>query len=117
LAICDCHSSGELSPSEAVASAIARIEKLDIHVNALAVQDFERALETAKAMDGTSPSPDQPLFGVPMTIKESFDIAGLPTCWGHPEFAGNIAARDAKTVAALKAAGAVFLGKSGHGAL
>lgn len=103
---------GDISPSEAVASAIARIEKLDIHVNALAVQDFERALETAKVMDGQTPSPDQPLFGVPMTIKESFDIAGLPSCWGHPEFANNIAARDARTVAKLKAAGVVFLGKS-----
>jgi amidase len=103
---------GDISPSEAIASAIARIEKLDIHINALAVQDFERALETAKAMDGQKPSPDQPLFGVPMTIKESFDIEGLPSCWGHPEFANNIAARDAKTVAKLKAAGAIFLGKS-----
>ena len=103
---------GDMSPLEAVDAAIARIEKLDTHVNALAVQDFDRALETAKAMDGQTPREDQPLFGVPMTIKESFDIAGLPSCWGHPEFADNIAQRDAKVVAALKAAGAILLGKS-----
>jgi amidase len=103
---------GEMSPSEAVDAAIARIEKLDRHVNALAVEDFERALDTAKAMDGKTPRDDQPLFGVPMTIKESFDIAGLPSCWGHPEFADNIARRDAKLVRQLKAAGAILLGKS-----
>ncbi len=103
---------GKMSPSEAVDAAIARIEKLDRHVNALAVQDFEHAIAAAKAMDSQTPCDDQPLFGVPMTIKESFDIAGLPSCWGHPEFAGNIAKRDAKMVATLKAAGAIFLGKS-----
>ena len=103
---------GELSPREAVQDAIARIERLDAHINAVVVCDFERALETAIAMDGVAPGAHQPLFGVPMTIKESFDIAGLPSCWGHERFAGNIAPRDAKLVARLKAAGAVILGKT-----
>ncbi|WP_379550970.1 amidase family protein [Qipengyuania sp. DGS5-3] len=103
---------GDMSPHEAVEDAIARIEKLDAHVNAVAVCDFERAIATAKAMDGQKPSPDQPVFGVPMTIKESFEIAGLPSCWGHQEFAGNIAAKDSVVVRQLKAAGAVFLGKT-----
>lgn len=104
--------SGDLSPSQAVDAAIARIEKLDTHVNAVVVCDFERALETAKGMDGQKPRDDQPLFGVPMTIKESFDIEGLPSCWGHTKHAGNIAKRDALTVTKLKNAGAVFLGKT-----
>ncbi|MEP3051426.1 MAG: amidase family protein [Erythrobacter sp.] len=103
---------GKLSPSEAVDAAITRIEKLDVHVNALAVADFERASDTAKTMDGQPPREDQPLFGVPMTIKESFDIAGLPTCWGHEQYAGNIAKRDAKLVTQLKDAGVIFLGKT-----
>ncbi len=103
---------GDMSPLEAVQAAIARIEKLDIHVNAVVVCDFERALETARAMDGTSPSADQPLFGVPMTVKESFDIAGLPTTFGHTQYADNIAKHDAKMVRQLKAAGAVLLGKT-----
>lgn len=104
--------SGDLSPSQAVDAAIARIEKLDTHVNAVVVCDFERALETAKGMDGQQQRDDQPLFGVPMTIKESFDIEGLPSCWGHTKHAGNIAKRDALTVTKLKNAGAVFLGKT-----
>ncbi len=103
---------GEMSPAEAVDAAIIRIEHFDGHVNALAVPDFERASEAARALDGVTPRDDQPLFGVPMTIKESFDIAGLPTSWGHTQFAGNIAKRDAKLVAKLKAAGVIFIGKS-----
>lgn len=103
---------GEISPHETVEDAIARIEQLDVHINAVAVCDFERAVATAKAMDGETPGAHQPLFGVPMTIKESFDIAGLPTCWGHRAHANNVARRDARVVARLKAAGAVFLGKT-----
>ena len=103
---------GEMSVAETVDAAIVRIEHLDIHVNALAVGDFERAVERAHALDRAGPGPDQPLFGVPMTIKESFDIAGLPSCWGHPEFKDNIARRDARVVRQLKDAGVVFLGKT-----
>lgn len=103
---------GELTPHEAVEDAIARIEHLDVHVNAVAVCDFERAIATAKAMDGQTPGGHQPLFGVPMTIKESFDIAGLPTCWGHEAHADDIARRDAKVVSRLKAAGVIFVGKT-----
>ena len=83
---------GKLSPLEAVDAMIARIEKLDGDINAVVVRDFDRARDTAKAMDGLDIMPHQPLFGVPMTIKESFDIAGLPSCWGHKQYADNIAA-------------------------
>ena len=103
---------GEISPLEAVDAAIARIEHHDAHINAVAVTDFDRARETARGMTDQPAGPDQPLFGVPMTIKESFDIAGLPTCWGHEEYADQIASRDAKVVSQLKAAGAIFLGKT-----
>ncbi|WP_427969046.1 amidase family protein [Altererythrobacter sp.] len=103
---------GELSPYEAVDAAIVRIEELDVHVNALAVGDFERAVAAAHALDGVKPREDQPLFGVPMTVKESFDIAGLPTCWGHPQFRDSIAKRDSKIVTQLKRAGAIIVGKT-----
>jgi len=103
---------GEMSAHEAIDSAIARIEHLDVHVNAVVACDFEHAIKAARAMDGQEPRPDQPIYGVPMTVKESFDVAGLPTCWGLPEFAENIAPRDAAIVQRLKAAGAVILGKT-----
>ncbi|QIQ85782.1 amidase family protein [Erythrobacter sp.] len=107
---------GRLSVAEAVDAAIVRIEHLDAEVNALAVPDFERAFETAKAMDREGPPKDggenQPLFGVPMTVKESFDVAGLQSCWGHERLTDYVPARDAELVRRLKAAGAVIIGKT-----
>lgn len=103
---------GDLSPLEAADAAIARIERLDPQVNAVVVRDFDRARAAAKALGGQSPRPDQPLFGVPMTIKEAFDIEGLPTTLGLEEYSGLIAKRDSAVVRRLKAAGAVFVGKT-----
>ena len=103
---------GEMSPYVAVEAAIARIERDDAHINAVVVTDFDRALDQARTMDVAKAGADQPLFGVPMTIKESFDIAGLPSTWGHEEYAENIATRDAHVVDRLKRAGVVFVGKT-----
>ncbi|WP_133365637.1 amidase family protein [Qipengyuania sediminis] len=102
---------GECTPFEVAERAVARIERLDAHINAVVVPDFDRALAAARAL-GETPGPHQPLFGVAMTVKESFDVAGLPTTWGHPQHAGNIARRDSVVVQRLKAAGAVILGKT-----
>lgn len=102
--------SGALSPLEATEAAIARIEALDGPINAVVIRDFERARATARAM--TAPGENQPLFGVPMTVKESFDVAGLPTCWGLAEHSGTIAKTDAVVVQRLKRGGAVILGKT-----
>ena len=103
---------GKLSPLEAVDAAIARIEAADEEINAVVVRDFERARERAQAMESASPLPHQPLFGVPMTIKESFAIEGLPSCWGLEEFAGQVAQADSTVVRQLKAAGAIIVGKT-----
>ena len=89
---------GEMSPYEAVEAAIARIERLDAHINAVVVTDFDRALERARTLTDTGFAADQPLFGVPMTIKESFDVEGLPTCWGHQAYADNIAKAGARAL-------------------
>ncbi len=103
---------GELSPHEAVDAAIVRIEHFDAQINALAVPDFDRAMETARAMDKQKPGEDQPLFGVPMTVKESFDVEGLQSCWGHNRLTDYIAPRDSELVKRLKAAGAIVIGKT-----
>lgn len=102
----------KISVAEAVDAAITRAGRLDAEICALAVPDFERACETARAMDHAPRRLDQPLFGVPMTIKESFDVAGLPTTWGHPAFKDQPAPRDSLLVKRLKAAGAVIIGKT-----
>lgn len=104
---------GQLSASEACDDAIARIEARDGPLNAVVVRDFERAREQARERDRQRAAGVRlPLLGVPMTVKESFNVAGLPTTWGLPLFKGFTAASDAVAVQRLKAAGAVILGKT-----
>lgn len=103
---------GTLSVAEAVDAAVTRVERLDAAIDALAVPRFAEAYAEAKALDAAGPRDDQPLFGVPMTIKESFDVAGLPTTFGHPQFKDQLAPHDALLVRRLKAAGAVIIGKT-----
>ena len=100
---------GDLSPLEAVDACIERIEALNGPLNAVVVKDYDRAREAAKAMDGQSPD-GRPLFGVPMTVKESFNVAGLPTTFGHLDFRDNVAQRDSRVVELLKDAGAIIVG-------
>lgn len=102
---------GALSPLEAVDAAIARIEALDGPINAVVVRDFDRARDAARALDGKT-ADGRSLFGVPMTVKESFDVAGLPTTFGHLQFKDNLVQRDARVVERLKQAGAIILGKT-----
>ncbi len=103
---------GKLNAVEAVDAAILRTDRLDCEIDALAIPNFEAAYAEARALDAAGPRPDQPLFGVPMTIKESFDVAGLPTTWGHPRFKDQPAPKDALLVRRLKAAGAIIIGKT-----
>src|SRR3954452_15370218 len=104
---------GEVSAVELTTAAIARIERLDGDINAICVRDFDRALAAAGEADAARGQGEVgPVLGVPMTIKDSFDVAGLPTTWGFPRFKDHVAAADAVAVARLKAAGAVILGKT-----
>ncbi|WP_404368957.1 amidase family protein [Sphingomonas sp. MMS24-J45] len=102
---------GETTALAECEAAIARIESGDGEINAVVVRDFDRARAAAQAIDA-GPKDNRALLGVPMTIKESFDIAGLPTSWGFAEHADHIASEDAVAVRRLKAAGAVILGKT-----
>ncbi|WP_436532748.1 amidase [Actinoplanes sp. HUAS TT8] len=104
---------GEVSAVELTTAAIARIERLDGDINAICVPDFDRALAAAGEADAARARGEAgPVLGVPMTIKDSIDIAGLPTTWGLPPFKDHVPAADAVVVARLKAAGAVILGKT-----
>ena len=104
---------GTVSAVELTESAIARIERQDGDINAVPVRDFERALLTAGDADAARARGERrPLLGVPMTVKESFNITGLPTTWGIPPFKNFVPTEDAVAVARLKHAGAVILGKT-----
>jgi amidase len=104
---------GESSARAEAEAAIARIEERDGAINAVVVRDFERALAAAEEADARLARGERaPLLGVPMTVKESFDIAGLPTTWGYTEHRDFVASEDAVAVQRLKRAGAVILGKT-----
>ena len=105
--------SRRISAVEALEQAIGRIEARDGDLNAVVVRDFERARVGAAAADVALARGDgRPLLGVPMTVKESFNVAGLPTTWGVAGVEPTRPLHDAVTVARLKASGAVVIGKT-----
>ncbi|MBP17553.1 MAG: amidase [Gammaproteobacteria bacterium] len=106
--------SKEVSALELTDMYIERVEKFDGDINAVVVKDFERGRDAAMKADEALASGRTlgPLHGVPMTIKEAYDIEGLPTTWGIPEFKDNIASEDSDSVIRFKNAGAHFFGKT-----
>jgi amidase len=105
---------GEVSSRELTELLLARVERVDPALNAVAELRREAALAEAAAADvalarGVEPGP---LHGVPVTVKEAFNVAGLRTTWGNPAFAGFVADADATVVRRLRRAGVVVVGKT-----
>ena len=89
----------KISASELLEHTIARIEALDGPINAIIVRDFDRAREAARAADAALGRGERkPLLGIPVTLKEPFNVAGLPTTWGFPQFRDFQPAEDALVV-------------------
>ena len=103
---------GEVSGVEAVEAHVTRIVQINPALNALVSERFEAAREEARTADETSRERRGPLHGVPITIKESLDVAGLPTTLGVTSRRERVALRDDPYVARLRAAGAIVLGKT-----
>jgi amidase len=104
---------GETSARAEVDAAIARIEAADGAINAVVVRDFDRARSAADVADARVAAGERlPLLGLPMTVKEAFDLTGLPTTWGLEAGRSTIASSDAVAVRRLRAAGAIILGKT-----
>lgn len=104
---------GVVTSVELTDETIARIERDDKVINAICVRDFERARAAAHNADrARARGEERPLLGIPVTVKESYHIAGLPTTWGMPAQRDYMPAEDALQVSRLKAAGAVVLGKT-----
>ncbi len=93
---------------------LERVERLNPGLNAIVVLDAERARVRAREADEALARGETwgPLHGVPMTIKESYNVAGTPTTYGQPEMRKNIAPVDALSVERLKGAGVVLFGKT-----
>ncbi|THD78039.1 MAG: amidase [Phenylobacterium sp.] len=103
----------KVSALELTDAAIGRIEARDGAINAVVVRDFDRARMAAKAADAALARGERgALLGLPMTVKESHNVAGLPCTWGFELFKDFVAPADSVGVARLKAAGAVILGKT-----
>ena len=104
----------QISAREAVAACLARIECVNPSLNAVVALRADEALRDAEAADAALARGDAvgPLHGVPVTIKDSFDTAGLVTTWGTPGRKGFVPDADATAVARLRAAGAIVLGKT-----
>jgi len=103
----------KVSAVELAQDAIARIERHDTKINAVCVRDFERALDAARAADAArGRGESRPLLGIPFTVKESYNVAGLPTTWGNPAQKDFRPPEDALAVSRVKEAGGVILGKT-----
>ena len=104
----------ERSAAEVVDAHLRRIEAVGPRVNAVVQVDGERALAQARAADAVLARGDAagPLHGVPFTVKDNIEAAGIEMTIGAPERRGVAAERDAIVVARMRAAGAILLGKT-----
>ena len=93
---------------------LQRIKRYNSRINAIIFMDVAAARKRARAADRALARGDKwgPLHGVPMTIKESFDVAGMPTTWGLTQYRNNYATKNALVVERLLTAGAVVFGKT-----
>jgi amidase len=103
----------QVSAVELAQDAIRRIERHDGKINAICVRDFDRGLEAARAADtARGRGETRPLLGIPLTVKESYNVAGLPTTWGFPAQKDFRPPEDALSISRVKQAGGVILGKT-----
>lgn len=93
---------------------LARIERYNPKLNAVIAMDVEGARRRARAADRAlaKKTARGPFHGVPMTIKESYNVVGMPTTWGVPAYKDNYPAQNALVVDRLLAAGVVLFGKT-----
>jgi amidase len=91
---------------------LARIDRLNPPLNAVVALDAEAARQSARAADNAPADRRGPLHGLPITIKDAFEVIGMPATCGFPHLANHVPQRDADAVARLRAAGAVPFGKT-----
>jgi amidase len=104
----------EIGSRELTELYFARIDRLNGAINAVIAEDRDGALARAREADEALARGEDwgPLHGVPITVKESYDVAGFRTTWGVPEMRNNLAHTDALAIERLKNAGAIVMGKT-----
>jgi amidase len=104
---------GELSARELTERVLGRLDAANPRLNAVVARDDGAALAAADAADAARRrGSTQPLLGIPVTIKDSLDVAGLPTTCGSAARAGHVPSEDANVVARLRDAGAIVVAKT-----
>jgi amidase len=103
-----------LSPVELLDACLSRIAAVNPAVNAVVTLAEDEARSAARAAEAAIMRGESvgPLHGLPVLIKDTQDTAGLRTTYGSPLFADHVPAADAGSVARLRAAGAIILGKT-----
>ena len=104
----------EVSSLEVLESFLAQVEKVNPKINAIVALDVERAKEKAIEADNkiNLKSKLGPLHGLPMTIKDAFEVEGIVSTGGNPAWKDNIPKRNAEAVQRLVDAGAIIFGKT-----
>ena len=106
----------EVSPVEVVSAVLRRVEEVDPKVNAFVTVLADEAMREAGRAESelvrSRPEDLRPLFGVPVTVKDLVDTAGVRTTYGSRHYAENVPDVDALSWARLKAAGAILIGKT-----
>lgn len=105
---------GEVSSVELTTRMLERIERFNPQLNAIVILTQNEALARARAADEARARDEWwgPFHGVPCTVKDTFETAGVRTTAGAPFLSHHVPAKDAAVVARLRAAGAVILGKT-----
>jgi amidase len=103
-----------ISSRELLELYLRRLERLNAALNAVVTLDVDRATDAARAADDKTASGAEvgPLHGLPITIKDAIETAGIRSTGGAPELLEYVPATDAPAVARLKAAGAIVYGKT-----
>ena len=106
--------SKKISAVEVLEHFLKRIETYNPKLNAIIWMDAERGRKRARDADAALARGEVwgPLHGVPMTIKESYQVAGSPTTWGLPEMKDNVTETSALAVERLEKAGVNLFGKT-----
>lgn len=107
-------SAGEVSSRQLVEYFRARMEQFNPALNAIVATNFDDALKAADSADAARARGESlgPLHGIPMTIKDTFEVVGMPCTAGSPSLANHMPKQNAFTVQRLLDAGAIIFGKT-----
>lgn len=112
-ALRDAYARGELSPAEVLDDALARLAAFNPRLNAfLCTLEKLAGEQAASATEAYHNGTAGPLAGIPISIKDTFDVTGAVSTRGSLVYRSHVASADSGAVRLLRAAGAVFVGKT-----